>query len=61
MKLPFTNKQNNSPGPLFDWANTHPVYCPSWQHNRLAREWGVPLSVARVIATANGLGPRGAI
>ena len=56
-KLTFTNKQNNSLGPLFAWAESRKLYCPSWQFHRLARQWGVPVSVARVIASANGLGP----
>lgn len=61
MKILLQDSKYNSPGPLFAWAETQRTYCPSWQHNRLAKEWGVPVTVARAIADANGFGPKGSL
>lgn len=58
VKVHNTRPNHNHLGPLSAWADTQRTYCTSWQHNRLAREWGLPVSVAKVIASANGLGPK---
>lgn len=58
MKVLLQATEHNSPGPLFAWADSHHRISIAWQHNLLARQWGVSLSTARVIASNNGLGPR---
>ena len=58
MKLTPPLQNSNALGPLFSWAESQTRTSSTWQHNRLAQQWGVSVLVASVIATSNGLGPR---